>query len=188
MATWVVASAGGLALGLANRAVYNLVVLESSHTYERFYSLLDWWFRRAWPAGLLAFAIGWFATSRKLAVGRAAVALMLSTLIPLSDLDDTGAFEVVGAVILGAIMGWAGFEGRGRRWTSVLLALAAPALMALDAVAHRPSDPPLSTGRWAVLGAAGALALVLVIRGAVVTQRDRRSARKPPADETVDLR
>lgn len=160
---WVVAVAAGLALGVATREVYDLVVLPNA-TYDTFYDQFDWWFRRAWPAGLLAFAVGWFAESRRMAVSRATVALLLSALVPTSEFASADPFQVVGSAFFGAVMGWLGSVGRGRRWTSVVSALSAPLLLALDALAHRPSDPALSTGRWAVLVSSVLLALVIVGR------------------------
>jgi hypothetical protein len=175
---WVVAVAAGPAWGMAVRAGDAFVDTGMRYTDDQVGQLVGWWLPRDWPAGVVAFGVGWFAESRKTAMARAAVALVVATLVPMTNMHygDLPS-ELIGAAIFGLVMGWLGREGRGYSALSLLAALSAPALMAVD-ILRQPGGLHWDlTGSLVVLVAAGVMAVAILVRVTVWGPVRRRQNR-----------
>ncbi len=184
---WLSPAVGGLGLGVLNSlssglgSPYGPVPLAPRQGI-RLLECVAAWLGTAWAWALFAFVVGWF--SRRLAaavagaIGGLLVAVLayyvVSAVLGLTNSLSTLqiAYWSLIALVVGPVVGTAGWAGRHRQWWGLLAALTAPTLMVVD-TALRPTGPDTIRpwAQWVVYAAAAALCVGLVVRAVVPVRR-----------------
>lgn len=184
---WVGPALGGLGLGVVNAlssglgSPYGPVALAPMQGI-RALECLAAWLGTAWAWAMFAFAVGWFSFKIGAAVAGAIGGLLVAVVAyyvmnaVLRLTDSLSTLQIVYwsliALVVGPLMGAAGWAGRRTNWWGVLAALTAPTLMLVDTAA-RPTGPDTIRpwAQWVVYAVAVILGVGLVLRAAVLGRR-----------------
>lgn len=184
---WVGPALGGLGLGVVNSlssglgSPYGPVALAPRQGI-RLLECLAAWLGTAWAWALFAFVVGWFSYKFGAAIAGAIGGLLVAVLayyVMNVVLGLTGSLSTLQiaywsliALVVGPIMGAAGWAGRRKNWWGVLAALTAPTLMLVD-TAVRPTGPLTIRpwAQWVVYAAAVIFGVGLVVRAVVLGRR-----------------
>lgn len=152
------------------------------------------WLGTAWAYALLGFAVGWSSHRPTFAaiegttglISAVAVYYLTDWLLGLNvtlGLDELAFWSLV-ALMVGPLMGAAGWAAHHMRWWSIPAGLSAPTLMIVD-TALRPSGPDSIRpwGQWIVYSAAAVLGGFLMRRAFDVC---RNGAHAIPPDSRTD--
>ena len=199
---WAPPLVAGTALGVANSMSNAFGSAYGPFTTTpgqgvRWLEYVSSWLGTPWAWALFAFGVGWFSRRLGAAALLATSSLLLAVLAYYVSDAVLGLNERLSVVeiqfwsaislLVGPVMAVLGaLAHRPRAW-SLVPGLAAPAVMVYFGLARPSGNAQIQPwAQWAVLGAAGLLAVALTVRAVLLNPPDRQRDSRPDPSRAVE--